>query len=358
VVAESFSQTGGDPYPVVAHEQTVAAVSDSSQDEGGQGSNVAHDKIAVLIPEIKETHRRRQAFHRAEKSLTLQIKAIERRLLGVTALTSPEKKLLPAASPELSPSPANKRPSSSVGMPAPDSTLQDQQTASQSVPPIYQMQSAGPFLQESLSAFRKVPAHTALRSEDSIDSTSPDAIHELDTEDQTRPAASPEMEEVILFATLPLIEARESIKKHRLKAERLCAKLAEQLPVYKTFIEPVVGLGALGLAQIIGECGDLRNYANPAKLWKRMGLAVIDGKAHKRVKGEQTGYSPERRAVIFRIADSLLRQQNAFKELYVTRKVFEQQKVPEGPKMLWHRRSQRYVQKRLLRDLWRAWRVS
>lgn len=156
----------------------------------------------------------------------------------------------------------------------------------------------------------------------------------------------------------PTLEALALQHKSRLYYERLMSKLAMQLPVWP-WVDAINGLGALGLAQIVGEAGDLNNYANPAKLWKRFGLAVINGKSQRKVTGEgaiEQGYSPQRRSIMFCIGDSLLKKQNAYRELYLQRKVYETNKLPDGTKLLWHRRAQRYVEKRVLKDLWEAWK--
>jgi hypothetical protein len=55
-------------------------------------------------------------------------------------------------------------------------------------------------------------------------------------------------------------------------------KLTDQLPVAE-WIKGVRGAGQLGLATIVAEAGDLANYPNPAKLWKRLGFAPYDGHA-------------------------------------------------------------------------------
>lgn len=154
------------------------------------------------------------------------------------------------------------------------------------------------------------------------------------------------------------IAARDSFHAMRHDAEKRLRKLAHQLPVW-SWVETVHGFGDLGLAQIVAEAGNLENYANPAKLWKRFGLAVIGGGAQRRVTGDaalEHGYSPVRRSMMYVIGDSLLKKQNPYRALYLARKATEQAKVPDGTKMLWHRRAQRYAEKRLLRDLWRAWR--
>ena len=124
------------------------------------------------------------------------------------------------------------------------------------------------------------------------------------------------------------------------------------------------GFGFLGLAQIIGEAGDLANYANPAKLWRRMGLAPFGGKSPsmwRREGGltagdwENIGYSPRRRSVMFVLGDSMIKASGPYRELYLGRKAQEIAKAPDLPAMAHHRRAQRYMEKRLLLELWKSW---
>jgi len=160
----------------------------------------------------------------------------------------------------------------------------------------------------------------------------------------------------------------------RLKA--MLAELAEApLPAgVLDFADNTRGFGRASLAQIIAEAGDLSRYANPAKLWSRMGLGLSpDGSTR------YEGRSPRRRAAMFVIGTNfLLARQGPYKDLYDQRKAYERTKPPCG-KMLKsakgeeigecrdadgancckaghiHKRTQRYVEKRLLRDLWRLW---
>ena len=107
----------------------------------------------------------------------------------------------------------------------------------------------------------------------------------------------------------PLLAARKSLEDERKAAEKMLSKLAKQLPVWE-WVEDVRGVGPLALGQIIGEAGDLGNYANPAKLWKRMGLAVINGGRQRKVAGAEAldhGYSPERRSVMYVIGDAVIK---------------------------------------------------
>jgi hypothetical protein len=140
--------------------------------------------------------------------------------------------------------------------------------------------------------------------------------------------------------------------------------LAKQLPVY-TWAKDVRGCGPLLLGLIIGETGDLTNYANPAKVWKRMGLAVMpDGKRQRRVTGEEAiehGYNAQRRSLMYLLGDCFIKVggDGPYRALYDQRKELELERLPaeaKGRKGWAHARASRYVQKRFLVHLWEAWR--
>jgi len=172
----------------------------------------------------------------------------------------------------------------------------------------------------------------------------------------------------LALALSPLIDAaRESLPpwKRLAKAnERDMCKLASKLPA-ASFVAEVRGFGMVQFAQILGETGDLANYANPAKLWKRMGLAVMpDGKPQRRIAGDAdaavaAGYSPTRRKIMFLVSDTLIKgNRGEFYALYTARKTMELERLPadaKGRRLHADRRARRFIAKRLLRNLWRAW---
>jgi len=161
-------------------------------------------------------------------------------------------------------------------------------------------------------------------------------------------------------------------------------RLAKSLPVWPAFGEPIKGFGARSLAVIVGEAGDLSLYANPAKLWKRMGLAVMNGVRQgglRKSAGADEwiahGYNAKRRSFMFVIGDVLVKNQSEYRELYLARKEIERAKaaergltvapaakIPAKRKEEFmsdghvHRRAQRYMEKRLLRNLWSVWRSA
>ncbi len=159
-------------------------------------------------------------------------------------------------------------------------------------------------------------------------------------------------------------------------------RLARLLPVAPWFMENVFRTEAKSLAVIIAETGDLSNYANPGKVWKRMGLAVMGevrqgGLRRGAAAGEWIahGYSARRRSYMFVIGDTLLKGNEHYRAIYHQRKEDERTKAAERGLIVApsakipakrkaefisdghiHKRSQRYMEKRLLKDIWQAWR--
>jgi len=191
------------------------------------------------------------------------------------------------------------------------------------------------------------------------------------------------------------IGLRDQARKIRGEYEKTLTKLAQRLPVYEAFVVPLTGFGAIGLAQIVGEAGaGLENYSKPCKLWRRFGLHVYNGRAFATWKSKgglsahewtNAGYCPRRRSVMYSITDSLLKKKdNRYRALYLAQKEKERAKavaagltvcpaasIPkesdpslprkvakDGYMSLGHinARATRWIGKRLLNDLWRAWR--
>ena len=177
--------------------------------------------------------------------------------------------------------------------------------------------------------------------------------------------------------------ARQPMEEMRKKLEKRLIELAKTLPP-AAFVESTPGFSYLGLATIVGECGDIGGYRNPSCLWKRMGLGCINGEAqHRTTDAEKAilcGYNPRRRSVIWMAGYSLLMQEGPYRDLYRHRLAREVEKAgPDhatirylGKKIRTSvkrageeydsfsihacRRAQRYVEKRLLLHLWLAWK--
>lgn len=180
--------------------------------------------------------------------------------------------------------------------------------------------------------------------------------------------------DIVTPTTIALDASRAPLVTQRKFYEREMQKAAKAIPVWP-WAQAVRGFGALGLSQVIAECGDLNNYPSPAHVWKRMGV----GRGHKDKAGpggDETFYfgrSPVRRAILYCIGDCLIKAGGPLKTVYDERKVYEatkpacrrqfktggecfDEKTQTCRKAHLHNRAKRYMEKRLLRDLWRAWR--
>ena len=161
----------------------------------------------------------------------------------------------------------------------------------------------------------------------------------------------------------------------RCQIERAMSLLAAELPVYNWWVS-IKGAGAYGLAAIVGEAGNLSNYENPAKLWKRFGDAVLDGTAQGKLPKNTAaevwiahGYNARRHSIIWRIADSMWKSggaDNRYKVAAVAYKdrqleVLREKWIADGKKPEKygpghaHNRAVRYMRKMLLKDLWNKW---
>lgn len=181
--------------------------------------------------------------------------------------------------------------------------------------------------------------------------------------------------EPYILAMAPLDAAEHKVK---LKLE----KLARKMPVHD-WAKSVLGLGDLLLAGVLGECAiGPGEYRTVSALWKRMELAVIDGKRQRRVSGEDAlrhNYGGQRRSLMWVIGGSLIKSQvrnqkdengkkiegtdyaiGEYGQLYLDRKQYLRERdahleTPPSPMKI-HNDAKRYIEKRLLRELWKAWR--
>ncbi len=183
---------------------------------------------------------------------------------------------------------------------------------------------------------------------------------------------TPQIELWLMPYRLAMEPLTEAIKTQ----EKLLTKFGKQLPVAE-WANGVSGLSPRFLAAIIGECGiGPGEFKSVSALWKRMGLAVIGGGRQRRVTGDaaiEHGYVARRRALMWNIGDQVAVRQgirnpkgedgkgtgavpiNEWGALYLERKIYEAAREGITP-MHAHNRAKRYVEKRLLRELWKAWR--
>lgn len=165
----------------------------------------------------------------------------------------------------------------------------------------------------------------------------------------------------ILEAVLmPYMAALEPLEAEIRTKGREMARLVRPMPIWTEWAAGVLGLGEVSLGQLIGEARyPIESYRSHSALWKRFGLAVEMGEIQKLMAyrgGKEAaiaaGYNPQRRSIIHVVGSCLLRLKNdRYSRIYAERKDYEMAR--EGmSKLRAHNRAMRYMEKRLLRDLW------
>ena len=155
--------------------------------------------------------------------------------------------------------------------------------------------------------------------------------------------------------------------------EKEMLAFAKSLPVAKWVgkIEQR-GFGLLFLAIVVGECGDLANYANPAKVWRRLGCApwTFDGKTRMGAtwksgregklpseEWEKFGYSPRRRSIAYLIGEGIVKQNASgpYRRRYDETKGLIKKAHPDYSDLRCHRHGMLLATKLLLKNLWIEW---
>lgn len=185
-----------------------------------------------------------------------------------------------------------------------------------------------------------------------------------------------------LLAGKPLDEQRAAYEKRLVKAAKL-------LPVYD-WVKGVKGFGDISFATIVGECGDIGTYKSVSAVWKRLGLAVIDGNRQgnpgKSASADDWiahGYNRQRRSVSWNARQHVIGGMGKwrpiygadvradldltyYQQVYAERARYESEKLglpvtesatgKESYKMHAANRAHRYIEKRLVKHLYLEWR--
>lgn len=169
------------------------------------------------------------------------------------------------------------------------------------------------------------------------------------------PKGCEEVADVFRIMILHLHEIAKDFKAQQLQCEKLMIKMIEKLPIAK-WIKGVRGISLLGAAVLIGETGNLSNYDSKSKVWKRLGLAVFNGKAQRKARGEEgieQGYSPFRRSVAWNIGENFVKQGDTYRKIYLAHK--EIQLARDITRGHADNRAKRYATKKFVADLWKVW---
>lgn len=160
--------------------------------------------------------------------------------------------------------------------------------------------------------------------------------------------------------------------------EKPMVRLLESLPIC-SWIEQTNqrGISTQMAAVVVGEVGNFDDYSNPAKVWRRLGLApyTFNGKTmmgstwksgrQGKLPAEEWsafGYSPRRRSIAYLIGEGIVKQNFdrdrkplEYRLLYSAKKMLASELHPDWTLKRADLHGRLLATKRLLRNMWRAW---
>lgn len=101
------------------------------------------------------------------------------------------------------------------------------------------------------------------------------------------------------------------------------AKMAEvSAPAIWAWITSLRGLGAGKMAaQLIAQVDDIGSFDTVSKLWRFAGMAVIDGKSERNVRGEKSHYNRRLKSLVWLISDEFVKMQTSpYAQIYYAEK--------------------------------------
>lgn len=149
------------------------------------------------------------------------------------------------------------------------------------------------------------------------------------------------------------------------------------------------GIGLPGFARLLGVTGNIDRFPTVSKLWKYLGLHVVDGHAPKREKGVPwthtgctfahlrtckpdcvtdhhpncsphgvgTAYAPQGRVICHQIGEAIVKVggDGPYRRAYDEKKVYYEAERPEWTQARRHNAAMRYAVKELVKNLWIEW---
>lgn len=121
-----------------------------------------------------------------------------------------------------------------------------------------------------------------------------------------------------------MVRCKEIMKDSRILEEKYKKAMKDFISgvdIYTEFLDKIKGIGEVLSANLIKEFNDCSQYETVSKLWSHCGQNVVDGKSPKRVKGENIKYSPRLKTLVWKISDSLMKQNKSYyRQIYDTEK--------------------------------------
>lgn len=119
------------------------------------------------------------------------------------------------------------------------------------------------------------------------------------------------------------------------KLGRRVEKLTKEHPIHE-WINQIIGLSGKQFAELLLLIGPLWKYPNPQKVYKRLGLHVVDGMALRKKKGKFLGYNTRCKGWAYNIGDLIVKSTgktgpSPYRPYYDKKKAEYMAREPSGP---------------------------
>lgn len=118
----------------------------------------------------------------------------------------------------------------------------------------------------------------------------------------------------------------------------------------------VKGIGPMMAAKLLALI-EIDRCSTISALWRYAGLAVINGKAERPVKGERLHYSKRMKSLLYNIAGQMLKAQSPYVDIYYEWKEHYKLNRSDWTKNHCHLAAIRKMNRIFLEHLWRRWRM-
>lgn len=171
----------------------------------------------------------------------------------------------------------------------------------------------------------------------------------------------------------PLVEYYNQLNTTEKKTGVRLDELTADIKIRKEYLSGIKGIGPILSAGIIGWIHPINRFDTVSKLWRYSGLAVIDGHAERKKRGEKIHYNPKLKTFMWKVSKSFVYQsaeKSPYRKLYDEAKADYKRKFPEVVKWMengkekkkynpghLHNMALRKVAKVFLANLWVKWRT-
>jgi hypothetical protein len=126
---------------------------------------------------------------------------------------------------------------------------------------------------------------------------------------------SPNIRVVELQPQPVLAEVHGELKRIERQLYKAMGELAGRSPLWTEYLSKVRGAGPRLAAYLIVKLNPAR-FSTVSKLWKYTGLHVVDGRAPRRRAGENAGWNPEARTMMWRLGEKFRLGGGFYKMMY------------------------------------------